>query len=115
MREGSPGYQYPRTAEKRKANTDVDVLSDDGASDDETGADCERTSGSPDGPPPSKRPRLSDEPDAPDEQSPAANKTVWTAFLHGLSKDDSYESLVFRALALPAPVSPFFSFIRKDV
>jgi hypothetical protein len=107
MRGVSHGYRHPPMAEKRKANANrhANILSNDGASDDEGGED---TSGSPDGPPPSKRPRLSEEPGAPDEQSPAANKIMWTAFLHDLSRDNSYNSLVFRVLELPAPVSPFF-------
>jgi hypothetical protein len=98
-------------AEKRKAkaNANANILSNDRASDDEGGDDHEGASGSPDGPPPSKRPHFSEEPGAPDEQSPAANKTMWTVFLHDLSRDNSYNSLVFRVLELPAPVSPFFS------
>ncbi|KAN0078148.1 hypothetical protein V8E55_010205 [Tylopilus felleus] len=51
--------------------------------------------------PPSKRPRLSGQPDIPEEGSPAANETNRPKFLSSLSLDSSYKSLVDALMVLP--------------
>jgi len=117
MRELSRSNQRPPMAEKRKAIPYVNLSepSCDGESDNK--ARGKEDSESADEPPPSKRSRLSlhpttvfpSFPSAHHEQSPAANAHEKTRFLLRLSKEMSYNSLMFRALELPAPVSPFSS------
>ena len=88
---------------------DVDVDSDDQASDDEPdGANKgEGTSNSPVQPPPSKRPRLSEQLAVHDGQSPAANTSSRLEFLRSLSQDPFYAALLDGVLALPASVNIF--------
>ena len=103
---------------------DEDAVSDqagdkDATSDDDTASDKgEGTSRAPVQPPPSKRARYSkrqripdipEDPDAPDKQSPAANKSSMPKFLNSLSSEPAYKTLLNRILALPAFVSFFFS------
>ena len=87
----------------------VDVDSDDQASDDEPdGANKgEGTSNSPVRPPPSKRPRLSEQLAIHDGQSPAANTSSRLEFLRSLSQDPFYAALLDGVLALPALVNIF--------
>ena len=58
--------------------------------------------------PSSKRPRLSEAPAIPDEQSPAGNNNDRKKFLCSLSLDPSYKTLLDGVSALPVSVSPFF-------
>jgi hypothetical protein len=51
--------------------------------------------------PPSKRPRLSGQPDVAEDRSPAANQSDRPKFLSGLSPDSSYKELVDALMALP--------------
>lgn len=118
----SAGLEVPRTAGKRMQY--VEVGSDDQPTGDELdgcagkgkdGVDeGEGISGSPVGPPPSKRPRLSGQPAVPEDQSPAANESDRPKFLYSLSLDPSYKTLLDGMLALPIFVSPFFVFISMD-
>jgi hypothetical protein len=55
----------------------------------------------------SKRPRLSEAPAIPDEQSPATNNDDRKKFLSSLSQDPFYKTLLDGVLALPISVSPF--------
>ena len=99
----------------------VDVESDDQTSDNEldghTGTDKgEGASGSTIRPPPSKRLRLSQQPEPalPEEQSPAANNSDRLKFLCSLSVESSYKTLLDGVSALPALVCLFF-FICMDL
>lgn len=109
------GWEKPRV-EKRVAY--VDVGSDDQSSGDELdGADKgEGTSWSSVRPPPSKRLCLSREKAVQpvlEEESPAANNSDRSKFLHSLSLDPSYKTLLNGVLALPVLVSSFIClFIR---
>lgn len=58
--------------------------------------------------PSSKRPRLSEAPAIPDEQSPATNNDDRKKFLSSLSLDPAYKALLDGVSALPVSVSPFF-------
>jgi hypothetical protein len=75
----------------------VDLSSDDEADDNE-----------PEGPPPSKRPRLSKEATIPDKQSPAANNGGRADFLSRLVTDPVLWTLLRSVEALPGVVSSFF-------
>lgn len=111
-------YQWEKPLVNRKRVAYVDVGSDDQASDDELddhvgkskdGVDKGKgTLGSPVRPPPSKRPRLSRQPPAPQEQSPAANDSDRPRFLYSLSLEPSYKTLLDGMLALPVSVSLLF-------
>ena len=112
----------PHIAGKRKSNPFVDVGSDAEPSNDEPdgcharkgkgGLDAgEGTSGSSDGPPPFKRPHLSEQPGVPEKHSPASNKGNINFFLLKLAKECQYNTLLFQALELPDPVSLLYFFI----
>ena len=96
-----------RAAEKSRV-TWVDIESDDGSDNNMKLVDQEGILGSPDGPPPSKRVRLSERPDVPDEESPAANDADRPMFLSSLNSDTVYKTLISRVLKLPDSVSLFF-------
>lgn len=57
----------------------------------------------------SKRPRLSGQPDVPEEGSPAANESDRPKFLSSLSLDPSYKALIDAFMALPIFVCLFLS------
>lgn len=114
------GTEEPRKRITKKRIAYVD-LSDDQTSDNEpdghTGTDKgEGTSGSAIRPPPSKRLRLSQQPEPalPEEQSPAANNGDRLKFLSSLSVESSYKTLLDGVSALPALVCLFF-FICMDL
>jgi hypothetical protein len=68
----------------------------------------EGTSGSLHKQPPSKHPRLSQQPAVPDKRSPATNNGDRRKYLYSLCIHPSYKTLVDGMLALPLSVSPFF-------
>ena len=67
----------------------------------------EGTSESPVRPPPPNNPHLSEPTGVPDKGSPAANTSDRANFLHSLSGDTSYKSLLDGVLTMPDLVSPF--------
>ncbi len=90
----------PSLMTRKRAADKYDEI-DGGDSNDESGSKDEGPSGS-------KRPRLSEQPGVPEEDSPAANIENKSAFLLDLTKEESYNSFMFRSLELPQPVSTFF-------
>ena len=116
-------FEMPPVDRKRMAYAYVDIGSDDEASGDELGGhigkskdgadESEGTSESSVRPPPSKRPRLSQQPSIPEEESSAANNNSnREKFLRSLSFDPSYKTLFDNVSALPVFVSFFIIYIN---
>jgi hypothetical protein len=111
-------YELEKPSVVKKRVAYVDVGSDDQTGDDELNGPADKgegTSGSLHKQPPSKHPRLSQQPAVPDKRSPAANNSDRRKYLYSLCIHPSYKTLVDGMLALPLSVSPFFFFMCMDL